>query len=393
MRIKRFIGELCVLEHRASCSKNEQRAAKHIFELMGSLGLKTIIDEFKSQKSMTGELVTILLFFIAAITCSFTISWLCLLLSISGLILFWGYFSNRFKPIALIFRHSISYNVIGKFPNNSAPNKIIFTAHHDTARSSLLWNPKMVANFRSSFLTGAVILIILEILLILKFFKITSIVVDVLVIAAGIYILGQIFILLHGRITGKLVQGANDNASGVAAMLDLAAKLKNGSFPQFEFWFVSTGSEEVGAIGMDNFLKTYRDDFEKKSTYFINFDNIGKGELHYYLGEGMLNFYRFSDSLISAAHKAAAKKEFKNITPKKFRVAYTDAIIPASRGYHAMLLLSTNEQHIIPNWHWETDIMDNLDFDLIQKASDFTFELIKNLNDDLIKKTKEKEEK
>ena len=155
----------------------------------------------------------------------------------------------------------------------------------------------------------------------------------------------------------------------------------------------STGSEEVGAIGMANFIESYQEEFEKDTTYFINIDNVGNGKLHYYLGEGMLNFYSFSEKLISAAKKTTTKKEFNDVTPKNYRVAYTDAIIPASKGYHAILLLATDERDVIPNWHWETDNMDNLDFDLIDKTSDFAFKLIEKLYEDVTKKTKDEYER
>jgi len=185
MRIKRFLNELTIFDNRASCSQNEQRAAKHIFELMGMLKLKTQMDEFKSQKSMTGELVLILSLFLIGIVSSFYVLALTIPLSLIGLILFWGYFTNRFKPLASIFRHSISTNVIGKLANEAATYKVIISAHHDTARSSLLWHPQLVANFRSSFVTGVVVLIFLQILLLLKTFGISSLILNILIIAAG----------------------------------------------------------------------------------------------------------------------------------------------------------------------------------------------------------------
>ena len=63
MRIQRFLNELCILKHRASSTENEHRAADHINQFMRSLGLVVSVDEFKSQKRYTWELVTITLFF------------------------------------------------------------------------------------------------------------------------------------------------------------------------------------------------------------------------------------------------------------------------------------------------------------------------------------------
>ncbi|MEE4310835.1 MAG: M28 family peptidase [candidate division KSB1 bacterium] len=380
MRITRFINELCLLKDRASCSKNEKKASKHIFELFGLLGISAVVDEFKSQKSHTGELVLILLIFIAAIYASFTSPWTGVVIHTAGLILFLGYFTNQFKPFAPLFRHSISTNVIGRIRNESAPIKVVISAHHDTARSGLLWHPKMVSGFRISFLSGVALLVLAEVILISRISMQNSLVLDSVLILIGVYICIQIIVLIYSRFYGIPVQGANDNASGVAVMLDLAARLKDNNFKDIEFWFVSTGSEESGAVGMRSFLTHYQEDLGKNRTFFIVLDNVGSGTLHYHTAEGMLNLYPFSKKLINAASETASRPQFKDVTAAKYRLAYTDAIIPASKGYHAILLLATDGDGNIPNWHWETDTVEHIDFELVQKTSDFVLDMISRLH-------------
>lgn len=381
MRIRRFVGELCIFKHRASATKNEHKAAEHIHQIMRSIGLVSKIEAFKSQQRMTWELITIMGFFVLEVVLYFAFPWLAVIAGALGLILFWGYFTTAFKPLARLFRFSTSHNVVGKLINSNAPYKVIFTAHYDTARSGPLWNPKTVANFRLNFLLGAGILVVLQILVILKLFSISPLLLKCLIGLGGIYVLGNIGVLLYSGVKGELVQGASDNATGVAAMLDIAARLKELTMPEIEFWFVATGSEEVGAIGMAEFLNMHAEDLDRQSTYFINLDNLGAGQLHYFTGEGMLNFYHFSDDLILVAEKSALNASLRDVKPAAYRLTYTDAIIPARRGYHAILLLSLDERGLIPNWHWPSDIIDNVDFNLLQLASDFVLEMVQNLND------------
>ena len=381
MRIQRFIGELCIFKHRASATKNERKAAEHIYQIMRNIGLVTKIDEFKSQQRMTWELVSIMLFFLLEVVLYFFMPVLSIVAGVLGMILFWGYFTTRFKPLSPLFRHARSWNVVGRLVKSNAPYKVIFTAHHDTARSGPLWNPKTVANFRLNFIIGFMTLILLQILTVLKFLSIDAVIFKIAIVIMGIYVLGNITMLLFSGLKGELVQGASDNASGVAVMLDLAAQLKKMSFPEIEFWFVSTGSEEVGAVGMSSFMKMYADEISKDNTYFINFDNLGFGTPRYFLGEGMLNFYKFSADLIAAAKKAARLKEFKTITPAKYKLAYTDAIIPATRGYHAILLLALDNRNLIANWHWHTDTIENVDLAVPQLTSDFALEIVKKLHE------------
>ncbi len=391
MRIKRIIGELCILKHRASASANERKAAEHIYHIMRNIGLIAKIEEFRSQQRMTWELVTIMGLFVAEVVVYFFVPIGSLAIGLIAAVLFWGYFTNQFKPLAPLFRHALSCNVIGRLNNPHASYKIIFTAHHDTARSGPLWNPKAVANFRLNFLIELGVLILLQILVLLKIFSIDAFIFKLLVLLSGIYVLGNIAVLLIAGLWGELVQGASDNASGVAVMLDLAARLKELSFPQIEFWFVSTGSEEVGAVGMAHFMKSHADDLSKENCYFINFDNLGAGTPHYFLGEGMLNFYRFSPDLIAAAEAAAQQRQFSAITPAKYRLAYTDAIVPAGRGYHAMLLLALDDRELIPNWHWPSDMVDNIDLATPQLAADFALEMVKKLDDILQARTQKRQ--
>lgn len=392
MRIKRFIGELCILKHRASSSNNERKAAEHILHFMRNIGLVAKIDEFKSQQRMTGELVTIMSFFLIEVVLYFYVPILSLLAGLIGLVLFWGYCTTRFKPLAPLFRHSTSSNVVGSFKNSNTPFKVIFTAHYDTARSGPLWNPKTVANFRLNFLIGFVVLILLQFLSLIQLFSFDGFIFKLIMILGGIYVIGNILVLVIAGLTGDLVQGASGNASGVAVMLDLAARLKELSVPEIEFWFVATGSEEVGAVGMEAFMKKYAEDISKDNTYFINFDNLGKGIPHYFVGEGMLNFYKFSDELIIAAEQTAQLKQFRAITPEKYKLAHTDAIVPACRGHHAILFLAADERGLIPNWHWHTDTIENLDMSVPQLTSDFAFEMMMQLQNNLKQKLAEKKE-
>ncbi|MBC8180415.1 M28 family peptidase [candidate division KSB1 bacterium] len=382
MRIQKLIEELCIFKNRVSSSENEYRAARHIYQLMRSIGLVVNIDVFKSQQRYAWELSFITTFFLTQAILYFIHPLASIIVGLTGFVLFWGHFTTRFKPLSSLFRFSKSHNVVGRSQNSDAPFKIIFTAHYDTARSGPLWNPKNVGKFRFNFLLGLFVILALQLLSVLSYFEISNIITTILVALFGVHILGQIIVLIYSGITGEPVQGASDNASGAAVMLDLATRIKKKSFPEIEFWFVATGSEEVGAIGMADFLKTYSDEFEKENTFFINFDNIGSGNLHYYLGEGMLNFYKFSPKLIYAAQRTSENEKLKQVTPAKYKLAYTDAIVPASRGYETILFLATDDNDQIPNWHWHTDTIENINYKIPKLTSDFCLEMIQTLHKD-----------
>ena len=81
--------------------------------------------------------------------------------------------------------------------------------------------------------------------------------------------------------------GANDNASAVAAMLTCAEQLLALLPADVELWLVGTGAEEVGCCGMHALLAAHPD-WRPEATYFVNFECVGGGALHWIRSEGTL---------------------------------------------------------------------------------------------------------
>ena len=97
---------------------------------------------------------------------------------------------------------------------------VVLVAHYDTAKASLAFAPSMVKNFSLTF----------------GFMKACTFLIPLLILAGALlpdyalyiwyatlvlaaYLVVPLFINLHRELFGKGVNGANDNASGVAAML------------------------------------------------------------------------------------------------------------------------------------------------------------------------------
>ncbi len=80
------------------------------------------------------------------------------------------------------------------------------------------------------------------------------------------------------RYTGeekKIHNGADDNASGVAAMLYLAEHLKNSEAKNFNYLFIGFSGEEMGLFGSKNYTKTPTIDLTKVN-YMLNMDMVGR---------------------------------------------------------------------------------------------------------------------
>ena len=69
--------------------------------------------------------------------------------------------------------------------------------------------------------------------------------------------------------------GADDNASGTAALIELAKKLKKSSYKKYNYLFVSFSGEELGLFGSKYFTDHAGLDL-KTVNYMINMDMVGR---------------------------------------------------------------------------------------------------------------------
>lgn len=73
-----------------------------------------------------------------------------------------------------------------------------------------------------------------------------------------------------------LFPGANDNASGVAMLLNLAKYYKDNT-PKYRMVFIAFGGEELGLVGARHFVENPLFDLEKIK-FLLNFDISGTGD-------------------------------------------------------------------------------------------------------------------
>jgi hypothetical protein len=163
--------------------------------------------------------------------------------------------------------------------------------------------------------------------------------------------------------------GANDNASAVAAMLTCGERLLGVLPEDVELQLVGTGAEEVGCCGMRGFLDRHRD-WSPESTYFINFECVGGGLLHYIRSEGILEKLYFPTMLLELARRVAAGGDFGEVTPTDL-LAATDGHVPAERGFPSLSLISLDPNGVPLNYHRIEDTVDGIDTAMVVRAADF----------------------
>ena len=227
-----------------------------------------------------------------------------------------------------------SLNVSGWItPTGSVCQRVVLCAHLDTHRTPVFYSSRRWHAW-FSLLVGLTFL---------------SMVAGVLVYTAAVLLgwdalrwvsLGlvpiQLFALgmcLHADFT-PYSPGANDNASGVAAVLALAKRLAKNPLEATEVHLAFTGCEEVGARGMSAYLDQHGKDLGREALYII-LDEVGLGVPKYLTNDGLLIKHRTHPRALEAARKASQALPAMKIQEGP-GLAYTDALQATKRGLIAL---------------------------------------------------------
>ncbi len=382
MSIQEHIEALCSLGHRGSTTPNEKKAADYISKQLQSWGIETGLEGFQSHSAFTPVFAILYGGFALGGLLAWSHPFLGLLILSWFSILFWGESTSTVKVVNRLLPQRPSQNVLGRIKVERPERKLVLVAHCDSSKTGLSFHPKMVKSFRSSYILSVVMILVLLIVGVTRLSGGQGLMLNLFRWVAVAVMLYGILIMIYSDLTGVHVQGAADNASGVGVMLGLSEKIRKEPLENTELWILATGCEEVNLAGMLAFMERHSGELERENTYFFNFDSLGKGNLHYITGEGMLKVYPSSGKMIRLAEEVASGTGFGEISPHVYRLATLDALVPSSRGYPTLSMIALADDYSISNWHWHTDTIENMDFAVPQKAEEFALALIRLLDKD-----------
>jgi hypothetical protein len=171
------------------------------------------------------------------------------------------------------------------------------------------------------------------------------------------------------QVRAPRVPGANDNASGVAAMLTATEQLL-ASLPRgVELWVVGCGAGGTGCAGMRAFVDAHRD-WSPDHTLFINFKCVGGGALHTIRREGPLGDTAYFSPLAELARRVSASGLFGELTPVDWPED-TDGGVAVLGGFQALSLISLEANGLPRNQRLASDLPASLDMATVIRAADF----------------------
>lgn len=304
--------------------------------------------------------------------------------------------NGRLYLLRRLFFRRASQNVVAPGKNPKAPARLFICAHYDSARTGAAFQPRRVARvsrlanrlriplapFRVLFWSLAILLPILG----ARLAGIDSGLVSLLQLIPTLILLIGVFGLTDVELS-DVVPGANDNASGVATALSLAEELDSSQPDNLDTWVLLTGGEECQMEGMRSFVRSHRKSFDRDNTYFIVLDAVGAGTVRYETGEGLAVTYDLDRRLVQlcAAVADADRDGGNRFNARPLRQGFaTDALPVRIAKLRATTITCLADGSLLPpNYHRPEDVPKRIDREALDRAHDFTLELVRALDRDV----------
>jgi acetylornithine deacetylase/succinyl-diaminopimelate desuccinylase-like protein len=276
------------------------------------------------------------------------------------------WFRRRFLP------SRPTWNVVAETGDRGAGRTLVFVAHHDAAHWGLLFHPgvlplvdRLLPGLLARTNTSPPLM--------------APVITGPLLIALGALTrrrraltAGTVLALGSAATFAEIgsrdaVPGANDNLTGVAALIGLATELAEQPLEGLRVLLVSTGSEEGFMEGMQAFARRHFRSLPPERTHVVCVDTVGSPRLTLIEGEGMLRMRDYPDDFKALVSGCACDAGVELGRGLRLRNA-TDGLIALRAGYPTAAIGSVTELKVPSNYHWPTDTAENVNHDRVEDA-------------------------
>jgi hypothetical protein len=291
------------------------------------------------------------------------------------------------RPLRRLLGQRAAANVVAELGPPTPAHTLVVHAHHDAARTGLVFHPagaKLVARVGGRLIervggTPA---------------PMWGAVVGPLLVAAGAILrrsrLRRFGAMLSGGYAAAMadiarspaVPAANDNLSGVAVLLALAEALAADPPQRLRVLLLSTGSEESFLEGMKRFGARHFGELPRTSTTFLCLESVGSPQLMLLSGEGLLRLHRYPREPSETLSRLAVQAGIPLRDPFRDRLA-TDGQVPLRAGYATAVVSSMDWYKAPSNYHWPSDVPENLSLTNVARAADLAVAFVRQLDSEL----------
>lgn len=288
-------------------------------------------------------------------------------------------FEQRYlkEYVDFLFPEKKGTNVIGKLKPKGTPKQlIILSGHHDSAYQFPLFTKFKDKFGLLAYLTVLTIILSVVVALakfILDLMLLSSVVSNVLLLCIPLVCTAMTGYIGFGLRSNFVIQGANDNLSGVAVMLALAHHFATHKLKNIELWFISFSCEEC-MRGSKRFVQKHYEELKDSKT--INFDMVGLGKICIISKEP---YYSTTHSF----ELAKAIQQSTDLPIKIVRFGGTDAASFSKKGLEAVSLMGLTSKAYPHTWHELTDKPDIIEPEKLDRALQKTIKFLTDLDSSL----------
>jgi hypothetical protein len=371
-----------VIGPRGTGTSGERRAADYVSDCLGQWGIpferltcRTIVsmNHYPLIINAMGFLAIILYPLDGSIT-----RWLAALLALLVAPFMALTIRTSVNPLRVFLPKVTSPSVVGEIePVGEVESQVVLLAHLDSNKCRLTWKPERLRSLEPlTYVT----------LLVQAFFGVLYLIgamvglrwsIWALSLLPGAYMLGMVITLVLDDRT-PYSTGANDNASSVGVVLEVAEELCRGALASTRVWLAFTGAEETDHFGLRSILERHMQ--ELRAALFIDLEGVGAGDLVYVTRHGIGLHYSPDPELLEVAKKVSWEHPEWGVRGEMM-TASEEVSTLTHLGYRAVCICGYDRQtHALPQWHQPDDTYENLEPEALLKARNFTWALLQAID-------------
>lgn len=346
--MKQDVATLAAMS-RGSASDGERRSAAWIAERMREAGAQDVeVQPYRGHGTFAWTYALLAGLGLIAARLPRRLGWAT---ALAALVALEGDASGRAQFVRRLLPDAEGANVVGRVgAAGERASTLVVVAHHDTQRAGLVWDPRLHEPGAARRLRTRSIPPYLP--------------------PAGVAL------LLHRTRVGRAllaflaassveqalrdpVPGANDNATGVAAVLALVERWAAEPLDGVEVLAVTPGCEESGMQGMRAFLAAH--ELDPATTLVLCLDTLGCGTPIVLTAEHTLLRHRYAEADLALV---PAEVERWSIG------GWTDALQAKFAGLRTISLLSIGPKGIFTHYHHPSDTPEHVDFGSVRACID-----------------------
>lgn len=381
LSVKDIFFKISALSHRGAATANGAEAARLLQTYLSDRGASVREEPFQTPKTyativywLIGGLLTGLAL-VPVTGVAIGLVWYFVWLS-------WLYFNWRYSFIVKFPAQHTAHNVIGHWPASGAVEnrqKVILMAHYDTAPISLLYGKKQQANFRPSLIISLSLMLLAGVAALAEVAGAGLPYITYLRYALMAYFVVQAIVGTAGYWLKGYANGASDNATGVAAALATADRLRQLNLPNLDVEVVLTSAEEVGMIGAYYYVEAYKRKWNRAQTMAINFDTLGAVKLTVIEQTGTIEPIHYKNEPTQIARELLKTDVFQSRAQVgRWHTADFDSVWFVRNKIPVLALCALDADGQMPRIHQPDDTLDHVDLAPVEAAIDLAEAVIIN---------------